>query len=348
MSGEPPSDALARKVRFLSDPAAYAHAPARVERRETHMSWVFLAGDEVFKLKKPVALPHLDFRNLADRARATHDEVRLNRRLAPEVYVGAVALRRSDGGFALDGEGEIVDWLVHMRRLPEAATLERIAREGGACPRRLAPLTERLVAFYRAAAPCGPPPRVYADRYGAEHGRTAEVLRDPALGLDPELAETAITAFGVAYDRARPLLEARAGRVVEGHGDLRPEHVFLTDPPVVIDCLEFSRDLRLVDPFEEIVFLGLECARLGADHVFPLLRAALEEGLEDRPPDALLAFHWRYRCLLRARLSLLHLSEPNPREPDKWLPLTRRYLELAAEAGLRTARSSDPRPTPAR
>jgi aminoglycoside phosphotransferase family enzyme len=127
-----------------------------------------------------------------------------------------------------------------------------------------------------------------------------------------------------------------AGRIVEGHGDLRPEHVSMTDPPAIIDCLEFSLALRSVDPFEEIVFLGLDCARFGADWVFPELFRRLGEALDDRPPHELLAFHWCYRALLRARLALLHLTEPAPRTPEKWRPLAWRYIELAEEAEDRT------------
>jgi aminoglycoside phosphotransferase family enzyme len=127
-----------------------------------------------------------------------------------------------------------------------------------------------------------------------------------------------------------------AGRIVEGHGDLRPEHVCMTDPPAVIDCLEFNPALRWVDPFEEIVFLGLDCARLGADWVFPDLLRRLSEALGDPPAQELLAFHWRYRALLRARLALLHLAEPAPRTPKKWRPLAWRYIELAEEAEHRT------------
>lgn len=307
------------------------------------MSWVFLAGDRVYKLRKPLRRAHLDVSRLSARIRHAEAEIRLNRRLAPDVYLGAASLRLSpEGRLSLDGPGREVERLVVMRRLPEDRTLEALARRGAIPAQGLAAAGARLAAFYRGLAPVPLAPGVYSARFAREQALTAQALRDPELGLAGPETEAALAGFERAFAAARPLLEARAaaGRIVEGHGDLRPEPVFLTDPPRIIDCLEFSRALREVDPFEEIAFLGMECARLGAGEVFPALRAALERGLEDRPPDALLAFHWRYRALLRARLAALHLEEPEPRTPERWVPLARAYLALAGRAEVRTARLS--------
>jgi aminoglycoside phosphotransferase family enzyme len=120
--------------------------------------------------------------------------------------------------------------------------------------------------------------------------------------------------------------------LVECHGDLRPEHVCLVDPPVVIDCLEFDPALRQLDPFEELAFLGLECTVLAARWVGPRLTARCARALGDAPPAALLDLYVACRAVLRARLSLAHLLEPDPRTPEKWLPLGRRYLDLARAA----------------
>lgn len=334
-----PDPGLEAKVRFLSQPSAYPDAPGTVELRETHMSMVFLAGERVFKLKKPVDYAVLDYSTLARRQQAVADEVRLNRRLAPEVYLGARALRRTpDGTLTLGTGGEIVDWLVEMRRLPEAETLTSRIAAGTATPEDIRRVTDRLAAFYRSLVPAAITAAQYLDRFAVEHRKTAEVLADPDFNLDGDRVARAFAAFDTAFDAARPLLTARIAEshIVEGHGDLRPDHVFLTDPPLLIDCLEFSLDLRSVDPFDEIAFLGLECALLGADWVFPTLRAGLSKALDDDPPQALVTFYWCYRALLRARLALLHLYDPVVRNPEKWRPLARRCLVLAAEAPLRT------------
>lgn len=115
---------LAAKVRFLCDRGSYRDGVDEVELRETHMSFIFLAGDRVYKLKKPVRFPYLDFSTLARRGAACRAEDRLNRRLAPDVYLGVVPLTCDGGEFAIGGAGDVVDYLVAMRRLPDHATLD--------------------------------------------------------------------------------------------------------------------------------------------------------------------------------------------------------------------------------
>ncbi|MGC9371307.1 MAG: hypothetical protein ACP5DX_17365 [Paracoccaceae bacterium] len=330
---------LAEKVRFLSDPGSYAHRPERVEVVETHMSMVFLAGDRVFKLKKPARHAFLDLRSLDRRAVNVDEEVRLNRRLAPEVYLGARALRQGPGGALTLGEaGRVVDWLVEMRRLPEDRTMKALIRQGRLARADVDRVAETLTGFYDGLPGCDLSAEAVLAHYREEHAKNAAVLSDPVFEIDIAVAESALAGVETSLAAAAPFLERRiaAGRFVEGHGDLRPDHVFLTDPPTIIDCLEFSLVLRRIDPFEEVVFLGLECAQLGADWVFPQLRDRLAAGLEDRPPAALLAFYWRYRALLRARFALLHLTEQVVRTPGKWRPLAKSYIALSQEAEIRT------------
>lgn len=334
------SPGIAEKVKFLSRPEVWPKGASAgaIEIKETHMSWVFLGRSRVLKLKKPARTGALDFSTLARREVAVAEELRLNRRLAPDVYLGARALRlRPDGQLSLGPDGEVADWLVEMRRLPEERTLAALIETGAAQPDDLVPFAEKLIAFYRSLTPADIAPHAYADRFVREHRETVRVLTDPALCLGERVPAELLGGFAECLERQRSLLEhrVRAGHIIEGHGDLRPEHVFLTDPPVIIDCLEFNQGLRMVDPFDEIVFLGLECARLGADWVLPVLHERLENGLDDRPEPALLAFYWRYRALLRARLALLHLREPIVRAPGKWRPLACHYLDLARQAELR-------------
>lgn len=326
----------AEKVAFLGSPEAYPYRPLQVDVKETHMSWVFIAGDRVYKLKKPVRYPFLDFRTLAAREANCREEVRLNRRLAPDVYFGVVPLmKKRAGGLALDGPGEVVDWLVEMRRLPERLMLDRailehtVERDRGDL--RIDAVAVLLIAFYRACPPADIAPSAYVERFAHEHAINAAVLRDPRFSLDKARVDYALDRVQRGVEDDAALLGDRVGqgRVVEGHGDLRPEHVCLSDPPVIIDCLEFSRDLRLVDPFDELTFLGLECARLDAAWIGERLIERCENALVDKPPPRLLEFYWTYRACLRARQALAHLLEPDPREPCKWVPLANRYLELA-------------------
>jgi aminoglycoside phosphotransferase family enzyme len=129
---------------------------------------------------------------------------------------------------------------------------------------------------------------------------------------------------------------------VDGHGDLRPEHIWLDHEVRIIDCLEFNPRLRAVDPLDEVAFLALECERLGAPWAGRYIRKGIERGLHEASPTGLFHFYRAYRATLRARLAIAHLLEPQPRTPEKWPRVARTYLDIAArdaakiEAALRT------------
>ena len=327
------------KVRFLSTGAAYASCPQVVDVKETHMSWVFVAGDRVYKLKKPVHFPFLDFRTLAARENNCREEVRLNRRLAPDVYLGIVSLTVDENGrLAIAGMREIVDWLVEMRRLPAELMLDQaivrhtIEHDGSG---RLDAIADLLIGFYRASPPVEISPSAYVEQFAREHAINEAVLCDQSFKLDGAQVSDVVAHVRHGIGEGALLKDrVKQGRIVEGHGDLRPEHACLSDPPVIIDCLEFSRALRLVDPFDELTFLTLECDILGAGWIGEHIMERCAERLDDTPAPQLIEFYWTYRACLRARIALAHLLEPNPRTPEKWVPLARRYLQLTQTRAL--------------
>jgi aminoglycoside phosphotransferase family enzyme len=321
---------LAEKVAFLRSPAAYGPV-GEVACRETHMSFVFLAGDRAFKLKKPVRFPYLDFSTLARREAACRAEIALNRRLAGDVYLGVVPLVQSERGLALgaDGAGEVVDWLVMMRRLDEAATLEHAIRERRLAICQLDEVIAALVAFYRRARPVAIAPRVHLAAWRQSLAYNRRVLLDPGLDVPAGLARRVDRAQRLFLARRSGELAGRARRIVDGHGDLRPEHIWLGAPVRIIDCLEFNAALRAVDPLDEIAFLSLECERLGAVWAAERLKRRLALALHARGAEALFAFYRCHRATLRARLAIAHLLEAHPREPEKWPLLARTYLRLA-------------------
>jgi uncharacterized protein len=327
----------ADKVDFLSCPESYPGLTGRVTVEETHMSWVFLLETRVYKLKKPVRYPFLDFTTLAAREGNCRKEVQLNRRLAPEVYLGVVALTvDEDGVLAVDGHGQVVDWMVEMRRLPADRMLDRAIAEGTVSPDEVTAVARRLSTFYHGAAAADIGAADYVDQFAHEQAINRDVLTHPDFDLDRSCVDSALRRVEDMISHRPQLLHQRveAGRIVEGHGDLRPEHVCLVDPPAIIDCLEFSRRLRLIDPMDELVFLALECRRLEAGWIGERIHALCAETLQDKPAPELIAFYWTYRALLRARLSLVHLLEGDTRKPNKWLPQARRYVELAASPPL--------------
>ncbi len=340
-SQAPGDGGLEEKLAFLRSPTAYPQPCRVVQARETHMSWVFLADGLAWKLKKPVRYPFLDYRALEQRRHFCEEELRLNRRLAPGVYLAAEPLmRRPDGTLRIGGAGQVVDWLVEMRRLPAAQMLDTALAEGTATREAVAQVAAHVAAFYAAAPPARVTEAAYLHRFHHELALSRGILHDGAYGLPeeaPAMVVGALDAF-VTEERDALLAPLRSGQIVEGHGDLRPEHVFLGEPPAVIDCLEFDRALRLLDPFEEIAFLAMECRLLGGAWAGGVFLRRVAAALGRRPPARLLAFYTAFRACLRARLSLAHLQEPAPREPGKWQPRALRYLAAAQAACLRLRR----------
>lgn len=346
MDLSPPADpSLPEKRAALLRPATYPEPTGAIAVRETHMSCVFLADGFVYKLKKPVRLDSLDYTTLERRHLCCEAEVALNRRLALGIYLGAVPLvRAADGTLRLGGEGEVVDWLVKMRRLPSARLLDTALADGTATVADVEAAAAHLAAFFRAAPAERVADEAHLARFAHDLALDRALLCDPAIDLADAAPASLLDLLADWLDRERPLLLVRldAGQVIEGHGDLRPEHVFLGPPPTVIDCLEFDRALRLLDPAEEVAFLALECALLDAAWAGAIVRDRCAAVRGEAPSPRLWAFYTAFRACLRARLAIGHLRDAEPRAAGTWLPKARRYLALAWDA----ARALSPRAAP--
>jgi aminoglycoside phosphotransferase family enzyme len=317
---------LADKVAWFS-----ARLGAGDEAIETHFAWVFLTGDRAWKLRKPVRRDPMDYSTLDARRRGSEAEVRLNRRLAPDVYVGARPLTRASGGqLAIDGEGEVVDWLVEMRRLDGRRMLDEMLASGRASSDDLRRVAGLLADFYAREAPAVPDGATLAARLrtqvAANHhviatlgGSDADELRDAQLGF---------------VTRRADWLNERASRgcVVEAHGDLRPEHILLDDPPAVIDCLEFDRNLRILDRAEELEFLVLECTRIGHAATGRWLAQYCLALLADDVPPLLQQFYRSHRAATRAKLYAWRAVEPDDGSTEHWLATAREYRQVALQS----------------
>jgi uncharacterized protein len=296
----------------LLRPEAYPWRPASVELIQTHVSWVFLAGERVVKVKKPVGYGFVDHTTLESRRRSCADEVRLNRRLTDGVYLEVAPIVRDRIGYRVAADGEPVEWATLMRRLPADRMLDELLAAGASLPRLGDRLADRLVPFHSDGAdPCGGPPEEVAAAAGAVVTENLAEL-EPFAGklLGPVQLGLVAEALHVFVPEHAGLFQERAaaGWVREGHGDLRAEHVCLEGGPdgkvQIFDCVEFSRSLRCADVASDLAFLLMDLERLGAEEAAAALAARYREahiGL----PDALLHFYKAHRALVRAKVDCL-------------------------------------------
>ncbi|MEW6037536.1 MAG: hypothetical protein AB1648_04715 [Pseudomonadota bacterium] len=323
---------IEEKVAFLRRPDAYSDRPGCVEVIETHMSWVFLTERFAYKLKKPVRYDFLDFSTLEARQDDCDREVRLNRRLAGDVYLGTVPLTlKEDGGLKLDGKGPVVDWLVHMRRLPADRMLDAVIRHGTVAPEDVRQFSRVLTDFYRFSPPLSIRPAEYRCRFEAEIQGNRTELSDIRYGLPKAQVDRLAEAQEQFLAQRGSLLEQRArdGRIIDAHGDLRPQHICLTPAPVIIDCLEFNRAFRILDPVDELAYLAMECERLGALDIGEQVLGHYREATGDACPTELIGFYKVFRAYLRAKIAVWHIADQQVRNPPRWLGLAQTYLDLA-------------------
>lgn len=330
MSG--PSPSLASKVAFLSQASSYRKAVHRVESIETHMSWVFLAGDFAYKLKKPVCTAYVDFRPLSARRHFCNEELRLNRRLARAIYIGVVPLvLDSAAHLHIGGATTPVDWLIKMHRIPVWRMLDFAIAHQRASEYDAGRVAQALARFHLSLPSEPMTPLAYRDRFSRQIASHRAELCDATYELPPDRIGTLCDAQSDALNCLGVLLDARAnaGDLVEGHGDLRPEHVCLLPEIAIIDCLEFSRELRVLDKADEVGYLALECERLGAPRLADALTGAYRMYCADDPPAPLVHFYQSCRATSRAMLALRHLKEEKFRFSPHWRCTASSYLDLA-------------------
>lgn len=320
-------------VAFLQRPTSYPNPTNAVLAIETHMSWVFLTDDCAYKLKKPIRYDGLDLSAPELRRHVCQQEVHLNRRLASNVYLGICAITRSlDGVLAFDGQGEQIDWVVKMRRLPDDRMLDALITSGRARMKEaeIRDVARFLADFFAKAQPAPLPTPDYCARLEQGVREDLHALSAPGYALSRDRIEALALAQLALLEREPHLFERRiqVGRIIEGHGDLRPEHICVREEPAIIDCLEFSRDLRVLDPVDELAFLFLECERLGEPRVGEWFLDAYREASHDEFPPVLLDFYRVYRALRRAKIAALHVDDPTVHNPESFAAKARRYLEL--------------------
>lgn len=342
----------------LLDPRLYPGDASGVELRETHISRVYLAGDQVYKFKKPVDFGFLNFVSLEARAHFCAREVELNRRLAPDVYRGVGALtRRPDGTLALRGpdasaresesqsesqSGETpLDYCVVMRRLPDADNLAALLKAGRAPDALFTRIGQQLADFFTAAK-----------RFSLEESDATAVLRRNCL----ENFEQTRKYIGSAIDGRRhafleatcrsfldthvPLLDRRAqeGRICDGHGDLRLDHIYAGESLEIIDCIEFNERFRRGDSALDLAFLLMDLEFNGRPDAAQTLLTACARRMNDPGMYGVIDFYTAYRAMVRAKVACLRLASLAPEHTPACMEEIRRYLDLSVTAAVRFGR----------
>ena len=315
-----------RLVSRLLDPAVYPHPMDRVELIETHISWVLLAGERVYKIKKPVDLGFLDFTTLARRRRFCHEEVRLNRRLTTDVYLDVVAITGTASSPRLGGTGRAIEVAVLMRRLPAERMLDRLVAEDAASPDLLDAVGRRVASFHAEADTGGEIDLLGGietiRRNWEENFSQTDALGPEVLPEDTRRAVRDHVAAMLEREADRFAARVAAGRSRDCHGDLQAQHVCCVEPLQIFDCIEFNHRFRFGDVAGEIAFLAMDLERLGRpDLATRFLNAYLDES-GDYEAVPLLDFYRAYRAWVRAKV----LSFQGPEQ----VSAARARFELAA------------------
>ena len=319
-------------IRSLMAPGRFPGVPGPAELVQTHISWVLLAGEHAYKIKKPVRLPFLDFSTLAQRKACCDDELRLNRRFAPDLYLDVVALYHTPEDPRWRGDGDPIEYAVRMRRFDESGRLDRLCAQGRLRADHLSDLARTLADFH-ARAPSAPP--------DSRFGRPPEVLA-AALENFQELqqllpaAEHSRLARLQDWTRAEFVRQAdrmqsrkAGGHVRECHGDLHLANLVCIDGRIrMFDCIEFSADLRWIDVASEYAFTYVDLL----DHQQgALANWFLNEVLScsgDYEAATVLRFYAVYRALVRAKVAAIRSAQPGGEAgQEAYLALAQRLVQ---------------------
>ena len=336
---------LAQKVTFLSSPSAYSNISIEspitttVKVIETHMSYVFLTDRHAYKLKKPVKLPFVDFTQLPARYLNARREFHLNQELAPSVYLRVVPLlfdpqhqfRLVD---AIIPGAKAAEWLLVMKRLPRECMLDAAIQRPDLPLAQVESAARRLVSFYQTTRKVTINPNAYLDRLRAKAFGNLDVLVQPAYELS--LKQLALLRCGQQEGLARHTPEivkrVQQSRVVDGRGDLRPEHICLTTPPVIIDRLEVDPHVRLLDPVNELALLMIECRLLGHPELGELFLRRYRQLAPDVFSPGLSAFYQSLQATSRAKFAVWHIDDPRVADKARWRAKAKGYVAMALSA----------------
>ncbi|MCJ7576803.1 MAG: hypothetical protein MUO80_09095 [Dehalococcoidia bacterium] len=322
-------------VEALLKPQAYPHKPQKIELVQTQMSFIFLTGEYVYKVKKPVNLGYLDYTTLQKRHFFCRQELELNRRLCPDVYLAVIPIVEEKGELRIEGQGKAIEYAVKMKKLPGERMMDVLLSQGQVTPEMVARVAEKLADFHKKAQ---------TNQEIGAFGKL-DVIRG---NCDENFAQTekyigiSITAEEYQHIRnytdnfvdSNPSLfdkRVREGRIRDCHGDLHAAHVCFTDDICIYDCIEFNDRFRYCDVASEIAFLAMDLDRYQQAGLSRHLVNTYVELSHDEELLKLLNFYKCYRAYVRGKVESFKLDDPLiPRsEKAKALESARSYFQLA-------------------
>lgn len=326
---------LPRFVRFLLSPEAYPHAAEGVRLVQTHISYVFLAGDFVYKFKKPVDFGFLDFTTLEKRRYFCEQELRLNRRLCPSLYLGLVSVNRQGEELFLNGRGAAVEYGVKMARMPEEAMMGNVMARGELTRAHIDRIVDILVPFYEKAAG-GPEVR----KFGTARAVSVNVLEnfDQTKGfiggdsLSRRQFDT-ISTYARDFLSREGLFDRRlaAGRIRDCHGDLYSANICLAEQVYIYDCIEFNRRFRYCDVASDVAFLAMDLDFNGLGGLSGHFVDVFCRKSGDQELKTMLNFYKCYRAYVRGKIGLFtgQAPEVDAATRERSLAMAGRYFALA-------------------
>ena len=331
-----PDSGLPPLVRALLKPATFPQATKRVELIQTHISYVFLTDEHVYKVKKPVDFGFLNYSTLGKRRYYCQREVRLNSLLCEHTYLGVVPIRKHRGAFVLGGrEGTIAEYSVWMRRLPEERMLNRLIERGEATSTMVERVAEKLVPFHQTTAETSPAIARYGD-WAIRYNHRENVKQwAPYVGRTLTAEQDAICrAYGEAFfAREAPVLERRVRelRIRRTHADLRSDAICMENGVCIFDAVEFSRRLSLLDIARDVGFLQMDLEYRGRPDLADAFVRRYENIADDPDLREVLPFYAYYSACVRGKVEAFLLDIPSvpAKEKKAAAQRSRRYFELA-------------------
>ena len=321
-------------IQFFQEPGHYDHPVDQVSLVQTHISYVLLAGDFVYKFKKPVDFGFLDFTTLAKRKHFCEQELLLNRRLCPDIYLDTFAVHGQDKEFSFsDNGGEIVEYGLKMRRMPQERMMAEVIAAGGVTEQTMAGIVDILVPFYARAASTSE-----IQQFGLATSVAVNVLENfeqtegfIGQGALSQEQFAAISSYARDFLTNEELFRSRLDHVKDCHGDLYSANICLTEPVAIFDCIEFNERFRYCDVASDVAFLAMDLDFQGLDTLANSFIDRFVAASGDTTLKDVLNFYKCYRAYVRGKIGLFTAASPEVDEAVKAssLEMAARYFRLA-------------------